>query len=137
MLFRQKLNSHSIFKRLAKTLHRLTRSFAGRTPKLLQISCRGSIVIDIQYTKFIILNVDNIWVACEQQRCKPACAYAQSDQRLYFSFSASPVACQISFCCRADRLILPYLVANPEDLFSWYVLQRTPFCDSQPDRQMH
>ena len=26
-------------------------------------------------------------VACEQQRCRPACAFAQSDQRLCYSLS--------------------------------------------------
>ena len=63
------------------------------------------------------------FVACEQQRRRPACASAQSDQRLCFSLTEKydSLTCHmqnlkilVSLCSLAD-CFQHYLVANPED----------------------
>ena len=72
-----------------------------------------------------------IYAICEQQRRRPACASAQSDQRHYCSLprwynissfyirNFKPLA---GFCGCAGRFV-SYLVGNPEDRFSRDVAQ--------------
>ena len=71
------------------------------------------------------LNARKPYFACEQQRCRPACAWAQSDQHLCYSlsgkYSSRPCFMQnfnilASFCSLADWFE-SYLVWNMEDRF--------------------
>ena len=67
-----------------------------------------------------------VYAICEQQRCRSACAFAQSDQHLCFSLPRQYNTSSFytrnfkplpSFCGCTGRFE-SYLVKNPEDKFS-------------------
>ena len=72
-----KLRTQAVFMLIAKTLIRL----GGCTHIFLVLSCHGSVN---KYLKFKwARSCKNVsYAICEQQRCRSACAFAQSDQHL-------------------------------------------------------
>ena len=66
------------------------------------------------------------FAACEQQRRRPACASAQSDQRLSYSlygkYNSHPCSMEnfhiLSSLCSRAGWFEPYLVRNFEDMIS-------------------
>ena len=74
------------------------------------------------------------YVICEQQRCRSACASAQSDQRLCCSlprqYNTSSFYVQnfkpLASFCGCAGLFVSYLVENPKDRFSRDEAQLVP-----------